>query len=333
MRKAKNLFCCAALLLCCGFSLFPESTEKEYLIGEAAEKLQDLYRANPELSIGARTCSVGSFTWEESGIGTEFSAYLRSAVADALMRISEFDLMIPAEDTVDFGTEAQEILDRKKSRNGNVQTAAYRIFGTYRVAVDGIELAVDLYSAVFSRLMADFSLQLPLEKVPRGISLYPSNLQVLTDVSSEVGSLYEGSDDFQVFISTNRGEGSIFQEGEYLKLYLLASRDCFLKLYHIDVYGKTTLIFPNRYEKNNFLPGGDLLAFPSGRSPFQFRLVPPTGTEMIKAVASTKQFSSLEEDFSDLGPATRGIFIEGAEQETTEIMAEDLVYFTITEKE
>ncbi|MDY7029145.1 MAG: hypothetical protein SVR04_12665 [Spirochaetota bacterium] len=53
---------------------------------------------------------------------------------------------------------------------------------------------------------------------------------------------------------------------------------------------------------------------------------------MIKVVASTRQFSSLEEDFADLGSATRGLFIEKADEESTEVMAEGLVHFTILEK-
>ncbi len=303
------------------------------IVSDMAAGLRQVYQEDPELSIGARTCVIDNFTWADSGIGTAFSDYLRSAMEDALMRVDEFDLVIRPEDAVFFAQEARELLDGERGAESSLPMSAYRIFGTYEVSGGRVLLDVKIFSEVFSRLMADFPLSMELEEIPRGLELYPPNRDVVADVSSELSDLYSGDDDFQVFVSTNRGEGGVFTEGEYLKLYLLASRDCYLKIYHIDVHGKTTLIFPNRYEKNNYLPGREVLEFPGSRSPFQFRIVPPYGTEMIKVVASTRQFSSLEEDFADLGYATRGIFIEKADEESTEIMAEGLVHFTILKKE
>lgn len=303
------------------------------IVDAMAEGLRQAYKEDPELSIGARTCVVDNFTWADSGIGTAFSDYLRSAMEDALMRVDEFDLVIRPEDAVFFEENARDLLDGERGAESSLPMSAYRIFGTYEVSGGRVLLDVKIFSEVFSRMMADIPLNMKLEEIPRGLELYPPNRDVVADVSSELSDLYSGDDDFQVFVSTNRGEGGVFTEGEYLKLYLLSSRDCYLKIYHIDVHGKTTLIFPNRYEKNNFLPGREVLEFPGSRSPFQFRIVPPYGTEMIKVVASTRQFSSLEEDFADLGYATRGIFIEKADEESTEVMAEGLVHFTILKKE
>ena len=338
MRRQIIWLCLAAVLLVAAVPGFSDTAYSgkggfDSLVSAMAEGLRQVYREEPELSIGARTCVVDNFTWADSGIGTAFSDYLRSAMEDALMRVDEFDLVIRPEDAVFFGEEARELLDGERGAESSLPMSAYRIFGSYEVSGGKVLLDVKIFSEVFSRLMADIPLSMELEEIPRGLELYPPNRDVVTDVSSELNDLYSGDDDFQVFVSTNRGEGGVFTEGEYLKLYLLSSRDCFLKVYHIDVHGRTTLIFPNRYEKNNFLPGREVLEFPGSRSPFQFRIVPPYGTEMIKVVASTRQFSSLEEDFADLGYATRGIFIEKADEESTEVMAEGLVHFTILKKE
>lgn len=337
MRRHTVLLGLTAVLLVIAAPVFSDTVSSDTagsasLVSVMAEGLRKIYREDPELSIGARTCVVDNFTWAESGIGTAFSDYLRSAMEDALMRVDEFDLVIRPEDAAFFGGEARELLKEERGAESSLPMSAYRIFGSYEVVEGKVLLDVKIFSEVFSRLMADFPLSMELEEVPRGLEFYPPNRDVVADVSSELSDLYSGDDDFKIFVSTNRGEGGVFAEGEYLKLYLLSSRDCYLKIYHIDVHGRTVLIFPNRYEKNNFLPGREVLEFPGARSPFQFRIVPPYGTEMIKVVASTRQFSSLEEDFADLGYATRGIFIEKADEESTEVMAEGLVHFTILEK-
>ena len=334
MKRLFHCLCFTAVLLCADSQLFSEPAGPVSVVSKAAEALRETYRENPELSIGARTCVVGGFTWSDSGVGTAFSEYLRGLVEDALMEIDEFDLVIPPDGSVFFGREAEQfITGEDASHGGRLPVSAFRLYGTYEVRDGKAVVQVKVFSEVFSRLMSEFALFIPMENIPPGVEIYPSNLDVISDVSENVGDLYSGTEDFQIFISTNRGEGGVFKEGEYLKLFLLASRDSYIKLYHIDVKGKTALIFPNRFEKNNYLPGGEILEFPGKRSPFQFRIVPPYGTEIIKVVASTRQFSSLEKDFSDLGYATRGLFIEESEQETREIMAEGLVHFTILGKE
>ncbi|MBI9101994.1 MAG: DUF4384 domain-containing protein [Spirochaetales bacterium] len=74
-------------------------------------------------------------------------------------------------------------------------------------------------------------------------------------------------------------------------LYILASRDCYIKVFYIDVTGeKSTQVFPNPYEQRNFLRGGRSLLFPGTQSAFKFRLSAPFGTEYIKVTASTSPF-------------------------------------------
>ena len=117
-----------------------------------------------------------------------------------------------------------------------------------------------------------------------------------------------------------------------MKLYLLASENCYIKMFLIGVNGHITQIFPNQYESNNFLTGKQMLQFPGKLSPFQFQLIPPFGTETIKVIASTSQFSDIGQGFKDLGMATRGILIVETENEEKETMAEAKVFYTILQK-
>lgn len=308
-----------------------ETDGKDLLVKDIAGELRRVYREDPELSIGARSCVVGDFTWEGNGVGTAFSGYVGEAVEEALMKVDEFELVTVPEGVPVFGEGAGKLLEKEAARGMGIVSGAYRLYGIYRIEENAVKLELILHSEVFSRRMAELTVSVPMEKLPRGMELYPENREVVEEVEDELGKLYSGESGFDLFVTTNRGEAGVFREGEYLKLYLLASRDCYLKIYHIDINGKVSLIFPNRFEGNNFLPGGEVLEFPGKRSPFQFRIVPPFGTETIKVVAGTRQFSSVEEDFTDLGVATRGLFIEEVEKEVTEVMAEGLVHFTILE--
>ncbi len=100
----------------------------------------------------------------------------------------------------------------------------------------------------------------------------------------------------------------------------------------IDVTGEnTTQVFPNKYEVNNFLPGGRFLKFPGDQAPFKFRLTEPYGAEYIKVVAGTRQFSNMGVAFQNLGMVTRGLMLEKVNRDNQEIMAEAEVSYTIVE--
>ncbi|MDY7029144.1 MAG: hypothetical protein SVR04_12660 [Spirochaetota bacterium] len=282
MRRHTVLLGLTAVLLVIAAPVFSDTVSSDTagsasLVSVMAEGLREAYREDPELSIGARSCVVDNFTWAESGIGTAFSDYLRSAMEDALMRVDEFDLVIRPEDAAYFGEKARNLLEGKQGTTSSLPMSTYRIFGTYEVSGGKARLDVKIFSEVFSRLMADFPLSMELEEIPRGVELYPPNRDVVTDVSSELSDLYSGDDDFQVFVSTNRGEGGVFTEGEFLKLYLLSSRDCYLKIYHIDVHGRTALIFQTGMRRTTSFPVERCLSSLVRDRPFSSGSSLPTG--------------------------------------------------------
>ena len=85
-----------------------------------------------------------------------------------------------------------------------------------------------------------------------------------------------------------------------------ANRDCFLKLYHIDVNKNMKLILPNRFYPDNRIRGRRLYRIPDSSHTFTFNLTAPYGTEFIKVIASTVQFEDIEESFRKIGSASAG---------------------------
>ena len=209
--------------------------------------------------------------------------------------------------------------------------AGYMIYGTYRLEGNKIIVDLNVFSFIFSSLVGSREITLPLNSVPSGVQIIPENPEVIADVDSLIGTLY-GESDLDVFVTTSRGEGGVYHDGEELLLYILASKDCYIKIFHIDVTGRNTVqIFPNSYEVNNYLPGGKLLRFPGDRAPFRFTLTAPYGSEYIKVIAGTRQFQNQGSSFQNLGPATRGLILQQVAIEDQEIMAEAQVSYTILE--
>ena len=118
------------LLVFCVFQ--PEAEERDgktMLVNDVAEELRRVYREDPELSIGARSCVVGDFTWEKSGVGTVFSGYVKEAVERALMQVKEFDLVTVPEDVPRFGKGAADLLGEGAAGSAGMVSGAYRLYG------------------------------------------------------------------------------------------------------------------------------------------------------------------------------------------------------------
>lgn len=317
----KKIFLTAILIVLSLSLIFPND-----LTNIISSKLQAMYNSNFELSIGSNTCNVGTFTWEDSGIGTSFSSWLQRSVQDAVVDTKSFDLILSDVHPI-FGPDAAKIL----SQNTEMKLGAFLIFGNYSLEESYIKLNLKIFSNAFSKVMSEADIELPMEIVPKGMQVIPADLEKINNVAGQIDNLY-GKSELDIYVTTSRGNGGVFIEDEYMKVYILASENCYIKMFLIGVDGHAVQIFPNQYEKNNFLPGKQMLQFPGKTSPFKFQLVPPFGTETIKVIASTTQFSDPDNGLKDLGMATRGIMIVETESEEMETMAEAKVLYTILPK-
>jgi hypothetical protein len=88
-----------------------------------------------------------------------------------------------------------------------------------------------------------------------------------------------------------------------MKITLLASQNCYVKVYHIDVNKQMQLIFPNQLNRNNYLAANTTRVIPE--SPVQLTLHAPFGQETIYVIASGDQFSNLEAEFVQIREASR----------------------------
>ena len=102
---------------------------------------------------------------------------------------------------------------------------------------------------------------------------------------------------------------SSYKVGDLPVFTVTAEKDCFLTLTNVDGKGVATVLYPNRFQTDNFLAAGADLAFPTADAPFQFRFADP-GVETVIAVCSLKDRPvdgvavDTAQDFTDLGDYT-----------------------------
>lgn len=89
-----------------------------------------------------------------------------------------------------------------------------------------------------------------------------------------------------------------YMVGDSMRINLLSSRDCYVKVYHIDVNRKMQLLFPNRSERDNLLRANTPTIIPKGM--VSIIVEKPLGRESIWVMASTVQFPNLESEFIEI---------------------------------
>ena len=118
----------------------------------------------------------------------------------------------------------------------------------------------------------------------------------------------------------------MFREG----FHFYANRDCFIKIYHIDVNQEMSLIFPNQVYSNNRIDAKRVYKIPDRTYPFTFELSAPYGVEFIKVIASVLQFKDIEASFEELGTVQKGFVTRGLNVKVKkEQIAEVLINYTI----
>ena len=92
-------------------------------------------------------------------------------------------------------------------------------------------------------------------------------------------------------------------DGDEMNITLLASQNCYVKVYHIDVNNQMQLVFPNQLNRNNYLAADTARVIPE--APVQLTLHAPFGQETIYVIASGGQFQNLEAEFTRIREASR----------------------------
>jgi hypothetical protein len=149
----------------------------------------------------------------------------------------------------------------------------------------------------------------------------PIDIAATAAVAKVGGKTKEETHDFDLALTSDKTDYKVND----LPVFSIESKeDCHLTLINVDAKGEGTVIFPNKFQQDNFLPAGKEAQFPGSSAPFQFRLKDP-GTETVIAIcnATGKDADGIKHDFKKRGFTqlgnyrdflTRQIVVEGAEK-------------------
>ena len=88
----------------------------------------------------------------------------------------------------------------------------------------------------------------------------------------------------------------VYAKDDLLRVTVESGEDGYLYLFYRDAAGNVIMLFPNRFQKKNFVQKNEPVTVPSPNSIFQIRIDAPFGNELLKAVVSQKPL----EFFADL---------------------------------
>ena len=98
---------------------------------------------------------------------------------------------------------------------------------------------------------------------------------------------------FQVEVWTEKGAYHI---GETVTFLFRSSQDAYLTLLDVGTSGQLRVLFPNGFQRNNFVSAGRVYTVPSESAGFRIRIEGPGGLERIKAIASARPSSFIAAD-------------------------------------
>ena len=265
---------------------------EDYCAGSAEELVNRLSISNDFFKLIA-----GNLTYAETGASGDFVAYLKDKIAGELALINRIQLIAP--NKIDQSIRKAKETYRGTKRPDKPEILAELIdadgvlVGNYWDRQDLLEFNLKIVERNSAATLAAASLKLPKFLIPREMSFLPSNFSTFNK-ANELGDIKPLKDDLSVDVWVDRGDGAIYRSGDKLTVFVRASYDCHLYLIYHDADGNDILIYPNARQANNRILGGVIYQIPDARDTFDFKVQPPFGSELLKAVVSSEPFPNLK---------------------------------------
>jgi hypothetical protein len=282
--------------------------------------------------------SLGNFTYADDQMGSEFSKYLEDCISEVIIECPQYELF--AKNKLEEILEAQALNlsdlfeEPAETIIGKLKGVRAILGGRFYKQGSDVKVFIELIDIVQGTYYGKTSFLFPGDEISQSMPITPDNYDDAVAVIDKVKEIDKANpEDLDISAWPNRGAGGVYYDGENLVVHFKANQDCYIKIYHIDVNGKMTLIFPNKFHHNNLIKGNRVYSIPESYYGFAFQLGAPYGTEFIKVVASPSQFKEIEAAFEDLGDvAFEKIYKALTTEQKNEGVAEELFSYTIIEK-
>lgn len=103
---------------------------------------------------------------------------------------------------------------------------------------------------------------------------------------------------------SKRNVAPVYYLGDSVKFFVKANKDCYITLLDIGTTGKTHVIFPNDFQRTNFVKAGQVLAIPHQvKDNFDFKVTGKRGNEVVKVIATMERENIIPEAYlKKVGP-------------------------------
>ncbi len=246
--------------------------------------VEDAVRELAEGAFDLRILRLGGIRFETSGELTDFSRYLEDDLSIAFKAYYSNSLsgskisvrrvkLSRAQLDAMRGIAAPK--NNLKDENLGAEAGTYTLTGTYWVQGPIIELRLSLTA-------------------PGGGSVgwrggvFESDLGTVAlrpDGNFGVWRRKDGIGPINFTLTTGNGRDPVYRVGEKMNLLIQADRDIWLRCYYLQQDGKVFQIFPNPFQKDAKIVGGQPHRIPGQRFPFDFDILPPAGKELVKCFA------------------------------------------------
>jgi len=271
--------------------------------GAAKAGVYELFKGPSLKSLPASKVVMGSVRYSDSRLGSEFGKRMETLLEREISQVSGVNL-IRRQPT--RSVEALVLADRTRGI-GLIDTtvpAPSMSSPAMQAKLDGAEAILDAsYSLERTKVSIDLSLvQAGTGQVLASAgatidrSLIPGDLQVMPPASPALlAPIATGKPgEIRLELTTQRGDGATFAEGEKIQYFVSSNRDAYLLLLYKDAEDHLIQIYPNARSGNGFHKAGEYIAIPDETMRFDFTITPPFGVEQVMAFASTTPFPTLK---------------------------------------
>ncbi len=253
---------------------------------------------------------VGKITISDTGATSALSSYLRDLIILYASQNKMYQVMSDAEvNAFEGATNFSQTRSMNRLGNSGSKTSAKiqaMISGKYRKVGENIEVYISLTATSDGRIISAPKFAIPVADLAKaGIDVFPANVNKETEFTERQEALkpFNGdSNSFKLLAWTGDAD-SVFYDGDLMSFQVLSEKDCYIKVYHVDVHGDRTLVFPrvnddrgNRIypTQDNFLRANTIMILPPNGA--EFTMGEPYGQENILVVASTQPFELSQEE-------------------------------------
>jgi len=226
---------------------------------------------------------------------TPFSRILNEDITTILARAEDLKLK---EITIEEGKPPEE--------NAEANSLDYYVTGSYRMEKIGLEIRSRLIDTQTKNIQSSANIVIERKE------LNPDDLALIDTMSEEFKSTQRKKSyqehleklvaakpldsSFDVRVWTDKKE---YEVKEKIIFYIKSQKNSYLTMLDVSPNGNITVIFPNKFHRDNFIESGVTYQVPSPHYGFEFSVTGPAGLERIKAIVTLNKVSLLKLDLEN----------------------------------